>query len=112
MDISPDMVAHAKLAIASFAGGAVRLFLRPLPGDTMAERLLKSVWCVFCCVTCGFYATPVVVDWLNLSNEWRDGIGAILGLVGLSFAEGLLKAIEGIDIKAWLLRLLTRGNQT
>lgn len=112
MDLTPEMVAHAKLAIASFAGGAVRVFLRPISGATVVERLLKSVWCVFCCVTCGFYAAPVVVDWLGFTGEgWREGMGALIGLLGLSFAEGMLKAIEGIDLKAWMLRLLTRGNQ-
>ena len=112
MDITPDMVAHAKLAIASFAGGAVRVFLRPIVGASVTERLLKSVWCVFCCVTCGFYAAPVVVDWLDLTGEgWRESMGALMGLVGLSLAEGLLKAIDSIDLKAWLLRILTRGNE-
>lgn len=110
MDITPEMVAHAKLAIASFAGGAVRVFLRPIAGANATARLLKSVWCVFCCVTCGFYAAPVVVDWLGLTGDgWREGMGALIGLIGLSLAEGLLKAADGFDLKSWLLKLLTRN---
>lgn len=112
MDITPEMVAHAKLAMASFAGGAVRVFLRPIAGATATARLLKSVWCVFCCVTCGFYAAPVVVGWFELTGDgWREGMGALIGLIGLSLAERLLKAVEGIDLKAWILRIMTRGNE-
>jgi hypothetical protein len=100
------LVDHGKLAFAALCGGVVRLLFKP------ASSLMKTVWMLACCVTCGFYGTAPVADWLNLNGDYRDATAAVIGLVGLSFAEGTLKAIDAFNLKDWLLKLLDRGPQT
>ena len=84
MDFDPTIMAQVKIAVASFAGGTVRLFFRP------AATLGKSVFLVFCCMICGYYSTPVIMDVWEFNESWAGAIGALMGLVGLSIAEVLL----------------------
>lgn len=102
---------HAMLAIASFCGGAVRLFLRPPDGKTFFERFCKAIWCVFCCIACGYFFAPIVRSALGLPVDWENGAAALLGLVGLSLAERVLLAVERASMKAWVARFLARGNE-
>jgi len=98
----PAWMAHAKLAFASFCGGVMRLFFRP------ASSFVKTIWLLFCCVTCGYYGTPAAMHWLEFDPEMSGAVGALLGFLGLSIAEGLLKAVEGIDLKSWVLQILSK----
>lgn len=98
MDIDPGLVASIKIAVASLAGGIVRLLFKP------AENLFKTVWLLVGCVTCGFYGTPAIMKWWGLDPEYAGAIGAALGLVGLSFAQGALKAADKLDLIAWIKR--------
>lgn len=106
--VDPVLLAHAKLAVASLCGGIVRLLVRP------GQTFLHSMWMLFGCVTCGFYGTPIVMHWLALGEDYVGGIGAAIGFIGLTLAEAFLKAVEGFDLKAWLLTVLrswlTRSN--
>lgn len=102
----PEWMAHAKIAFAALCGGLVRLLFKP------TTSLLKTAWLLFGCVTCGYYGTVPTLRWFEMDLTYAGAVGALLGFIGLSLAEGLLKAVDGIDIKGWLLRLLTRGNQT
>jgi hypothetical protein len=104
--VDPAWIAHAKLAFASLAGGMVRLFLRPVSAPGPVQAVLKSAWLLFGCVTCGFYGTPPLLDWFGLGEPYAGAVGAILGLIGLSIAEGLLKAVDGFEFKQWLVRMI------
>lgn len=96
MDIDPGLVANAKIAIASMFGGITRLLFKP------AESIVKTAWLLLGCVTCGFYGTPAIMKWWEIDPEYAGAIGAALGLVGLSFAQGAIKAADKFDLTAWL----------
>ncbi|AJP72260.1 hypothetical protein [Sphingomonas hengshuiensis] len=98
----PAMVAQARIALAALCGGITRLLFRP------AESLRKSAWLLFGCVTCGFYGTPPLLAWWALPQDSAGAIGALLGFVGLSFAEGLLRAADKMDLTAWLTSWLRK----
>lgn len=99
MDLDPVTLAHAKIAIASLCGGMVRLIFRP------AASLLKTVWLLFGCVTCGYYGTPVALRVFELdAQHYAGAIGAVIGLVGLSIAEAVLRAADKFDVTAWIGR--------
>ncbi|MXP24802.1 hypothetical protein GRI39_01915 [Altererythrobacter indicus] len=101
-NFDPAWLVHAKLAGASLCGGMVRLLLRP------ASSFLKSLWLLFACVTCGFYGTFPAMAWLGVDVEYVGAVGALLGLLGISFAEGMLKAVDSFNFRAWLERLLAK----
>lgn len=103
--LDPWWLVHAKLAFAALCGGLVRLLFKP------ASSFLKTAWLLFGCVTCGYFGTPAVMHWWEISPDFSGAVGALVGFIGLSFAEGLLKMVDGIDLKAWMLKLLTRGNE-
>lgn len=96
------MAPHAKVAVAALMGGMVRLFLRPARGIVQTAMLLGS------CVTCGYYGQPVLSYALDLPGRFDGAVGAVLGLIGVSMAEGLLKGIDKLDFKALILRLIGR----
>lgn len=98
--IDPLWLAHAKIAFAALCGGLIRLLFRP------AQSFIKSIWLLFGCVTCGFYGTPPIMDWFGLSDVYAGAVGAVLGLVGLSVAEALLKAVDTFDFKEWIMRVV------
>lgn len=81
----------------------MRLLFRP------ATSFLKSLWLLFGCVTCGFYGTPVMMNWWNLENEYVGAVGALIGFIGLSLAEGLLKAVDSISFKEWVARWASKS---
>jgi hypothetical protein len=103
--IDPWWLVHAKLAFAALCGGFLRLLFKP------ATSLLKMGWMLCGCVTCGYFGTPAIMAWWDIGPDFSGAVGALTGFVGLSFAEGLLKALDSIDLKAWLLRIMTRGNE-
>ena len=94
----PVLVAQAKLAVAAFCGGMLRLLFKP------AASIGKTGWLLFGCVTCGFYGSSPFMRWWDLDQSYAGAVGALLGFVGLSFAEGLLKAVDTLDLKAWVSR--------
>lgn len=96
MDFDPNLVANGKIAAGALGGGVVRMFLRPARSLAQTALLLAS------CVTCGFYGTPPLVDYLHLPADYAGAVGALLGLVGLSVAEGVLKAVDRFDFARWL----------
>jgi hypothetical protein len=102
--VDPAWLVHAKLAFASLCGGMLRLFFRP------AASFLKSIWLLFGCVTCGFYGTPVVRDWGAFDSAYDGALGALVGFIGLSLDEALLKFVDGFEFKSWLLKILTKGS--
>jgi hypothetical protein len=99
----PVWVAHAKIAFAALCGGILRLLFRP------AASFLKSVWLLFGCVTCGFYGTDPFMRWWEFDATYAGAVGALLGFVGLSLAEALLKALDNLDLKAWAARWSAKG---
>jgi hypothetical protein len=104
-DFDPAWLEHAKLAFAAFCGGVLRLLFRP------AQSFLKSIWLLFGCVTCGFYGTPAIMRWWEMDQAFVGAIGALLGFLGLSIAEGLLKAVDGADFKAWVARWVRKEGE-
>lgn len=99
MDLDPSWMVHAKLAFASLCGGIVRLLFRP------AASLLKTAWLLFGCVTCGFYGTPVAIRIMDLDPvDYSGAVGALIGLVGLSLAQGALQAADKFDITSWITK--------
>lgn len=96
--LDPTALAHLKLLIASLCGGIVRLLFRP------AATLAKAAWLLFGCVTCGFYGTPPILAMWKFPETFAGAIGALLGLVGLTFAERILKAVDGLDVGAIVLK--------
>lgn len=100
--VDPAWVAHAKLAFAALCGGMLRLFFRP------ATSFLQSLWLLFGCVTCGYYGTPAVMHWWELDESYVGAVGALVGFIGLSIAEGMLKAVDGFEFKSWLLKILAK----
>lgn len=104
MTIDPDIIANSKIALAAFMGGLVRMFIRPAQNLTQAALLISS------CVTCGFFMTRPIIDWWHLPVDYAGAIGALCGLLGLSLAEGMLRAVDGLNFKALLRALITKGN--
>jgi len=99
VDLDPTLLANAKIAFAALCGGIVRLLFRP------AESIFQTIWLLFACVTCGFYGTPAVVKWLAIVEpDYIGAIGALVGLVGISFARGALIAADKFDLVGWLER--------
>lgn len=101
MDITPILAGvapHAKVAAAAFFGGVVRMFLRPARSLTQTALLLTS------CVTCGYFGQPVASYFLSLPERFDGAIGALIGLVGVSLAQGLLKMADKFDFHAWLAK--------
>ncbi len=94
--VDPDMVENAKVAFAALCGGITRLLFKP------AESIRKTIWLLFGCVTCGFYGTLPVLRLLGLDTDYSGAIGAALGLVGLSLAQGALTAADKFDVWQWL----------
>jgi hypothetical protein len=72
---------------------------------------VKTIWLLFGCVTCGFYGTPVLMRWWGLDTDYAGAVGAVLGFVGLSFAEGGLRAADNWSTKLfekWLDKAIPR----
>ena len=104
--ILAELVPHAKVALASALGGMVRLFLRPTRGILPTLTLLAS------CVTCGYFGQPAFSYAFSLPERFDGAVGALIGLIGVSLAEGVLKAVDRFDFKALLLRLIGQGDKT
>lgn len=102
VELDPGMIANGKIAAGAAAGGLVRMFLRPARSLGQMVALLTS------CITCGFYGTAPVADWLNLTRDYDGALGALLGFVGLSLAERLLRTADEVDLIALLLKLLKK----
>ncbi len=100
--VDPAWLVHAKLAFAAFCGGMTRLLFRP------AASFLKTIWLLFGCVTCGYYATPVVMRWWGLDEAYVGALGAAIGFIGLSLAEAALRAADKMDLKDFLRSILLR----
>lgn len=89
---------HLKLLFAAFWGGVLRLFLRPVRGESFFHAATKAMWMLFGCITCGYYFTPVLMDWWGVDGAYTGAVGALLGFVGLSVAEGVLSGVENLNI--------------
>lgn len=100
--IDPSWLVHVKLAFAAFCGGMTRLLFRP------AATFLKTIWLLFGCVTCGYYGTPVVMRWWELDGAYAGALGAAIGFIGLSIAEGALGAADKLDLKDFLRSIFLR----
>lgn len=98
----PDMIDHLKIAIAAAAGGFVRLLFRP--GKTWGQTL----WVIIACISCGYYSTPAVMHWFALPPNFVGAVGAAAGFIGLSVAEGVLRAVDGVDVQAMAARVIRR----
>lgn len=98
MAVDPEILENAKIAFAALCGGMTRLLFKP------AENIRKTVWLLFGCVTCGYYGTPALSLWLAIGPDYAGAVGAALGLVGLSFAQGALTAADKFDIIGWFSR--------
>lgn len=96
-------VVHGKVAFASLCGGIVRLLFKP------ADSIVKTIWLLFGCVTCGFYATPALVQFFGVDPSYRDAIAATSGFLGLTVAGGILAAVEAFDFKGWIRGMVPRG---
>ena len=103
MFVDPEILANAKIAFAALCGGITRLLFKP------AENIRKTAWLLFGCVTCGYYGTPAVSHWLSISADYAGAVGATLGLVGLSFAQGALTAADKFDIVGWFMGSRSKG---
>lgn len=99
MDISPEILANSKIAFAALCGGITRLLFKP------ASSVRKTLWLLFGCVTCGYYGTPVFCHWLSITPDYAGAVGALLGLVGLSFAQAAFSFAEEIDMLALYLKI-------
>lgn len=103
IELDPSIAANAKIAVGAAAGGIVRSFLRP------ARSLTHTVLLLFSCVTCGFYGTQPLIDWFSLPVDYAGAVGAALGFLGLSIAEGLLRAFDRFDFRQFLLNFFGKG---
>lgn len=98
----PDLLDHFKIAFAAAAGGLVRLLFRP--GKSWGQTL----WVMAACITCGYYSTPIAMHWLALPAHFVGAVGAAAGFIGLSVAEGVLRAVDGVDVQALAARFFRR----
>ncbi|HWJ70937.1 MAG TPA: hypothetical protein VNS79_12930 [Sphingobium sp.] len=100
MDLDPQTTASIKIALSAGAGGIVRMFLRP------ARSLVQTALLLVSCITCGFFGTQPAIDLWGLPVSHAGAVGALLGFIGLSIAEGVLRAIDAFDFRALLASLL------
>ena len=98
MFVDPEILANAKIAFAALCGGITRLLFKP------ASSVRKTMWLLFGCVTCGYYGTPVFCHWMAIDADYAGAVGALLGLVGLSFAQAAFTFAEKIDMVDWWVR--------
>lgn len=98
--ILAELAPHAKIAAAAFAGGIVRLFLRP------ASTIMQGILLISSCVTCGYYGQPVASYMMGMPDKFDTAISALVGLMGVSFAQAMLKAMDRLDLRGVFLRLL------
>lgn len=97
MDLDPQTTASIKIALSAGAGGLVRMFLRPARSLAQTALLLGS------CITCGFFGTKPVIDLWHLPVSYAGAVGALLGFIGLSIAEGALRAVDAFDFRAIII---------
>ena len=97
--IDPWWLVHLKLAGASLCGGIVRLIFRP------TDSIIKAVWLLFGCVTCGYFGTPVAVRYWEAGPDLVGAVGALVGFVGLTVAGAVLRATEALDLRALIARI-------
>lgn len=100
MELDPATAANLKIAGAALAGGMVRMFLRP------TRTLLQTAMLLASCITCGTFGTTPVMRWFDMPDEYVGSVGALLGFIGLSFAEGVLRAVDAFDFRAVLNSLI------
>lgn len=100
--LDPSVADELKIAIAAALGGLVRLLFRP--GKSWGQ----TAWVLLACMTCGYYATHPVMALLHLPAEFVGAVGAATGFVGLSVAEAALAAVDAIDLKAAIERVVRR----
>lgn len=60
------------------------------------------------CMTCGYYATHLIMMALTLPADFIGAAGAAAGFVGLSLAEAALGAVDSIDVRALFARVIKR----
>jgi hypothetical protein len=105
MDLDPQTTASIKIALSAGAGGMVRMFLRP------ARSLAQTVLLLVSCITCGFFGTQPVIALWGLPVSYAGAVGALLGFIGLSIAEGALKALDAFDFRALLAGFLKEKSE-
>ena len=96
--MDPEFLAATKVAGAALCGGIVRMFLRP------ARDLRQTVLLLLCCIICGGFATPIVMDVWQLPDHWAGAMGAALGFVGLSVAQAVLKGLDHLNLGSFFQR--------
>lgn len=103
---APDIDQAAKIAghpaTASLAGAVVGL--RFIPGATAWARLANA--CGGASVS--YYVAPAFAGYLHLDARGTSALAFVLGLVGISLADGLVQGVRstkwGEIIESWITR--------
>ena len=94
------MIEELKPFLIGAAGGLVTA-LKFTPGGAWYERLFN----IICGALAAGFTAPALRDWMGFSTDvYLNATAFIVGLLGMSVADSVLKAIKDGLISRWLGR--------
>lgn len=95
LNLDPETAHIARVGSAAFAGGVMFHALRPAASVVgLLTRMTASV-------LAGLVFTDPVMIYFSIGSDFVWGVGALIGLCGLSVAHGVLRAVEKFDFTAF-----------
>ncbi|CAL2104481.1 conserved membrane protein of unknown function [Tenacibaculum sp. 190130A14a] len=81
--------------------------LSGLIGTKIQEKtgFFNYMFGAFCGASCSTYLTPMLVDYLNLSQSSSYGVGFLIGLVSMNLASRFIEISKDLQ---FIKRLLTK----
>ena len=89
---------QAQVMVGGAVGAGLRLYLRP------AGSLLRACFTGALCIGSASVFGPTAAKWLAWASINQAGSGAVVALVTLTVAEGVLRAVEKFDFMAFFRR--------
>lgn len=111
MDIDPERVARSPFVVGG-VGAAISAWKFPVPGSNFFDKLGNTI----AGAACAGYVGPMVNEWLKMESEtYRMGAAFILGIMGMSLAAAILKAIADTPLAQiagdWLRGILPKRKE-
>ncbi len=93
MDFDFDRIIKSPFLIG--AAGALVTALRYTPGSSWWEKAVN----VAAGALAAGYLTPVITQWLHMVSEgYTNGAAFLIGLLGMSVADSVLKGIQNLNV--------------
>lgn len=95
-DFDPRLAAEVRVGLAAFTGGLIYHAIRP------ASSALKAATRILASVLAGLIFTEPTMLYFSIPQAYAGAVGAGIGLLGLTIASNALRAVEKIDLLAFL----------